>query len=184
MCAPFPGEFAPGRDSAGLRLRTTDADAMKRWMPYSAATALLLGGCANWSAVCSDCIPPKILGGGYCSPRDRWITKQTAKGCAQRDFHEMYGKRNCTSKSFEEGFEDAYVDVALGKTPVVPAVPPPTYWNAYYRSCAGSDAVQDWFDGYAAGLEASRYRGVSGFNRISSSWTDGGCGPDGQCGPQ
>ena len=109
---------------------STDADAMKRWMPISAATALLFGGCANWSAVCSDCIPPKILGGGYCSPRDRWITKQTAKSCARRDFHEMYGKRKCTSKSFEEGFEDAYVDVALGKTPAVPAVPPPTYWNA------------------------------------------------------
>ncbi|HET6423715.1 MAG TPA: hypothetical protein VFG20_08540 [Planctomycetaceae bacterium] len=156
---------------------------MKRWMPYTAATALMLGGCAGLGSACSDCVPPKTLGIGYCSPKDRWITKQTARGCAARDLKELYGKRCKRSGHFADGFEAAYVDVALGKTPAVPPVPPPTYWNAFYRSCAGEDAVQDWFDGYAAGLEASRHHGVSGFNQISSSWS-GGLGANGAaCGP-
>ncbi len=158
---------------------------MNRRIPITAATALMLGGCAVLGPKCSDCVPPKTAAVGYVSLQDRWITKQTAKSCAKRDFFNTYDKKCLPTKHFAEGFEQAYIDVALGKLPVVPAVPPSKYWNAYYRSCAGSNAVQDWFDGYTAGLDASRYHGVSQFNRIQSSWsngTDNGCptcGPNG-----
>ena len=53
-------------------------------------------------------------------------------------------------------------------------MPPRKYWTAYYRSCAGGEAVNDWFEGYRAGLNMGAQGGVSRFNRVYSSW--GGSG--------
>ncbi len=144
-----------------------------RRLHLTAATALMLGGCSLVGSRCSDCVPPKSISSCYQSWSDRWVTKNTAKGCAARDLKQFYGKECAPSKHFAEGFQEAYVDIALGKIAAVPAVPPSKYWNAYYRSCEGSLAVQDWFAGYEAGLETGAQRGVSQFNRVLSSWSDG-----------
>lgn len=156
-----------------------------RPMPLTAATALMLGGCSLVGPRCSDCIPPKTTAMSYHAFDDKMVSKGTAKKCAARDLKEFYGKSCQPSKHFADGFEQAYVDLALGKLAVVPAVPPPKYWNAYYRSCEGIPAVQDWFAGYEAGLQTGANRGVSHFNRVANSWSapaDPGCAtcsPDG-----
>lgn len=161
----------------------TEADATMRRIPMTAATALMLGGCSLVGPRCSDCVPPKSYSSYYQSFSDKLVTKGTAEGCAARDLKEFYGKECATSKHFADGFTQAYVDVALGKLAVVPAVPPSKYWNAYYRSCEGAPAVHDWFAGYEAGLQTSYERGVSQFNRVVSSWSDGSGSDGATCGP-
>lgn len=156
---------------------------MKRRIPITAATALMLGGCSLVGPRCSDCVPPKSYASWYHPLCDKLTTKGTAERCALRDLHESYDKECRKSPDFTSGFVQAYQDVALGKRPVVPAVPPSRYWHAYYRSCAGAPAVEDWFAGYEAGLESSAGRGASQFNRVVSSWSHGpkqGCST---CGP-
>lgn len=129
-----------------------------------------LVGCAATEDRCDDCLPKKSLDPSYHACPDTWITKLTAKECAERDLkqHHCGGKK--PSKHFRSGFEQAYVDLALGRRAVAPPIPPPKYWNAYYRSCEGDHAVTDWFAGYDAGLQSGQYSGVSRFNRVANSW--------------
>jgi hypothetical protein len=54
----------------------------------------------------------------------------------------------------------------MNRRPSPPIIPPPKYWNAFYRSSAGQGYVDDWFDGYDAGLDWGRQSGVCGFNEI------------------
>ncbi len=156
-----------------------------RRIPLTAATALMLGGCSLLGPRCSDCIPPKTSASCYNTFQDKMVTKGTAKQCAARDLKQFYGKSCQPSKHFADGFQEAYVDLALGKIAAVPAVPPSKYWTAYYRSCEGVPAVQDWFAGYEAGLQTGADRGVSRFNRVANSWSAptgpacATCGPGG-----
>ncbi len=168
---------------ASLDLIYSRAEPTMRRLPLTAATALMLGGCSLLGPRCSDCIPPKSMASNYYPSQDNLITKGTAKQCAARDLNEFYGKPCKPSQYFAEGFEQAYVDMALGKRPIVPAVPPPKYWNAFYRSCEGAPAVQEWFAGYEAGLQTGGERGVSRFNRIVSSWRGANAPMDTTCGP-
>lgn len=149
---------------------------MARRMVYSGLVAGLMCGCqsADCSRQCDDCLPPKSVGYGYMPKVDEYVTKKTAVGCANDDLKELGKSCGKTSKDFETGFRQAYVDLSLGRPARAPAVPPREYWTAYYRSCAGAPAVDDWFAGYQAGLEWGLRGGVSRFNRIAHL-APGGC---------
>lgn len=54
---------------------------------------------------------------------------------------------------YRRGFEQAYVDVALGSPGTMPVVPPPMYWTAGMRSPEGHARAQDWFQGYCDGVQ-------------------------------
>jgi hypothetical protein len=79
------------------------------------------------------------------------------------------------TKDYGAGFEQAFVDVALGGSGAVPAYPPRPYWELWHRSPQGHAAAQHWFDGYAAGGQrAWSYFGE--FNVVPTTAT-GDCGP-------
>lgn len=115
---------------------------------------------------CDDCLPPPIAGQVYNHTCDNLITSLTAQGCARRDLKEV--KRAChgLTADFQRGYTQAYIDLAAGRPACVPAVPPQKYWYAWHRSCAGSEAVEEWYAGYSAGLDDGVNGGVSRFNRI------------------
>lgn len=102
--------------------------------------------------------------GGQCKPDpyltlskywpflDRWTSTATAKKCARRYLLKaQLQQRRWFSKHYKAGFTQAFVDVANGESGEVPPVPPPKYWNTHYRTDAGKQCVETWFDGYRSG---------------------------------
>jgi|GEM_PF-1629043 len=119
------------------------------------------------SGACEDCLPPKVVGKVFYHKHvDKIVTKGTAKKCANRDLKEFDEVGGELTKDFRDGYQQAYVDLALGRPACVPAVPPQKYWHAWHRSCAGREAVDQWYAGYRNGLDNGLNSGVSKFNRI------------------
>lgn len=126
------------------------------------------GGCDSACATngCGACQPPRC--GGYYHYKafcDDQITRHTARHCAGQALKQFDGPYAKCSH-FRDGFSQAFEDLATGSRPIVPAVPPRRYWHAYYRSSEGRPAVDEWFAGYQAGIEAAPQSGVTDFNRI------------------
>ena len=117
---------------------------------------------------CDSCVPCRPWTCGYYPWMDYHGTEHTAQKCAFRALHQY--KQSCgrpVSHHFKNGFISAYEDLALNRRPSPPVVPPPLYWNAYYRSCAGQGHVDEWYAGYQAGLSMGSESGVSRFREIA-----------------
>lgn len=143
------------------------------------ATISLCGGCAlrqrTATVLCDDCLPPPVAGTyKYHRKIDNFLTTLTAQQCAHRDLKEVKQECGPVGTDYKDGYTQAYIDLAAGRPACVPAVPPPKYWHAWHRSCAGREAVDDWYAGYRNGLDHGVNGGVNRFNRIVSS-------PDGCC---
>jgi hypothetical protein len=140
------------------------------WSAVGAAGAGLcsLWGCSSvpWGA-CRECQPPKVPTVSYKGFCDNWVTKSTAKRCANKDLSRC---DETPSKDFREGFEQAYIDLAMGRPAIPPPVPPAKYWNAYYRSPAGCWEVEQWYAGYEAGLDWGPERGMTDAVRVGTAW--------------
>ncbi|MBS0201388.1 MAG: hypothetical protein JSS49_00705 [Planctomycetes bacterium] len=116
---------------------------------------------------CSDCTPPWVPAFKYCSFIDDLVVCETGKNCGIKALARY--RRQCRthlSSDFGAGFIQAYIDLASGRGPLPPSVPPSRYWTAYYRSCAGQPKVDEWYAGYQAGLDEGSQSGVSQFRRI------------------
>lgn len=163
------------------RQETSPCEARQRrrsrsvWLGLSAGVwAVLSSGCVA-PFDCADCSPPRSWCCTYHACTDHLLTKLTAAECARKDLKEL--ERTCGkhSRHFAAGFREAYRDLALGRLAQIPPVPPSKYWTAYYRSERGQADVDDWFAGYAAGLEWGQTSGVSRFHRVASSgWSSYG----------
>lgn len=155
---------------------------------FSIATARLETLGPQWSLSCptsggcDNCTPHRPFTHNYFPCWDDKITMHTAHLCAFRDFGTYRSECGCfLSHHFKMGFITAYEDLAMNRKPRPRIVPPPKYWNAFYRSCAGQPDVDDWFAGYDAGLEAGANSGVSRFHEITlnrngcnGGWTNSG----------
>lgn len=96
---------------------------------------------------------------------DDLVASKVARDAARQHMTQMY-KRDCwPGRDFQAGFEQAYVDVAMGSDGVVPVVPPGPYWNSCRRTESGHAAGQEWLQGYEAGASrAMQCRGQ--YNRV------------------
>ncbi len=131
------------------------------------------GGC-GLGRRCSDCTPPRVPGCKYNSCVDEFVVYRTGKSCGHRALARYRRQCDCPiSADFSAGFVQSHVDLASGRGPLPPSLPPSRYWSAYYRSCAGRPRVEDWYAGYDAGLEVGLNGGVSQFRRIDVRMT--GC---------
>jgi hypothetical protein len=95
------------------------------------------------------------------------VTCCTAQKCAKQDLKQI--KRQCGGKfsnEYKDGYTQAYIDLAFGRPPCEPPVPPPRFWHACYRACEGRPAIDEWFAGYRDGLDNGMNGSVSKFNRI------------------
>lgn len=88
----------------------------------------------------------------YWPSLDEWSTNQTAKNAAGRTlFMQQLRTLKFYGGDYKDGFTQAYVDIANGGNGECPPIPPPRYWNAFYRSQCGEQYTNQWFDGYRAG---------------------------------
>jgi hypothetical protein len=72
------------------------------------------------------------------------------------------------SDDFEDGFAQAYVDLSQNKKGVLPPVPPPRYWHAYYRAPIGRQHVYEWYAGYEMGTQEAFRAGVHTWTQVMS----------------
>ncbi len=125
------------------------------------------GGGPGLAGRCSDCIPAWVPTHKYEAFIDNIVVWQTGKRCGYRALARYRRQtRTPVTVDFAAGFVRAYVDLAQGRGPLPPSLPPSRYWSAYYRSCAGQPRVEQWYAGYNIGLEEGLQSGVSQFRRI------------------
>src|SRR5690606_37794241 len=105
----------------------------------------------------------------YCRCLDNLKTKHKARWHARADLRQMNCDADC---DFKLGFEQAYVDVALGGSGEVPGLPPQNYWKEWARTPEGHQAAQSWFAGYAAGAPQAKSR-YEPYNEVASSGQPG-----------
>ena len=136
-------------------------------VPGPAVRLTTIGQFGMRNGGCTDCVPRRAVGCWYDPWWDAEVTKFTGHQCALHAWRDW--QKQCpggASCHFKRGFFQAYEDLAMNRRPSPPVIPPSKYWNAYYRSCAGQPDVEDWFDGYDAGLEWGNGSGVSRFHEI------------------
>ncbi|MCA8996300.1 MAG: hypothetical protein KDA80_04930 [Planctomycetaceae bacterium] len=89
----------------------------------------------------------------------RWIdktkTKSNARKLAARELKKL--QRSCITCDFRYGYEQAFVDIALGACGDVPPLPPALYWKEENRTAFGHQRAQEWFAGYAAGSSRAKH---------------------------
>lgn len=125
-----------------------------------------LVGCSAGPWRCSDCVPPRVHAPKYIACVDDLVVKNTGRTCGRKALARYRKECGKVSSDFSAGFVQAHVDLAEGRVPTPPPVPPSRYWAAYYRSCAGKPRVEEWYAGYEAGLDVGLQSGVSQFRRV------------------
>ncbi|MCA9004452.1 MAG: hypothetical protein KDA70_04195 [Planctomycetaceae bacterium] len=119
------------------------------------------------------CSPhPYYAPDGYQADLDKFVVKHAAKKCARESLKTI--SCNCKdkpSKSFRKGYQQAYVDIAMGDSGEVPPVPPEEYWAAHYRTPEGYLEIQEWFTGYKLGAEHALAGGRYDYNEIASPYS-------------
>ena len=110
--------------------------------------------CPNGSKACK---PRKYWApGGYNYEFDEKIMTEAARRCSSRELACL--ERQCgrwLGADFRCGYQQAYIDVALGSNGEIPYIPPKKYWRASERSAEGRGKAQEWFAGYQAGAQAA-----------------------------
>lgn len=131
------------------------------------------GGCHGWC-----CFGRHAK---YSRCWDGLLTRREARSLAQKDLRKLDNDQHL-SCDFRLGYEQAYVDVALGACGEIPPLPPANYWNVCARTPEGHARAQQWFAGYAAGVPPAKAV-YDPFNRVATSEGSGygwnGCPPAG-----
>ena len=98
---------------------------------------------------------------------DRKATQHAAIRSANQALRRCYGDQ--VGHDFRQGFQQAFMDIANGGSGAVPAVPPPRYWSAPYRTLWGHEKADEWFDGYDAGGDAAGQGILNDSRSVASS---------------
>ncbi len=109
---------------------------------------LAISGCQN---PCPLTRPHQWL--CYNRTIDDFLASKTAREVARLHLTQLYSKQCRPTCDFQAGFEQAYVDVALGADGTAPAMPPSPYWMNCARTAEGHQRAEEWLSGYTAGAE-------------------------------
>lgn len=141
---------------------------------YNATECVTDNGCGEAECEKGSCKPqPYFTFNKYCPWFDEWHTTSTAKRCANRILlKQQWQTLKLMPADYRKGFRQAFVDVAHGSDGELPAVPPPVYWNAHFRSDSGQQKAEYWFSGYRAGAAMAAVQ-LAPMKRIAASydWT-------------
>ena len=143
--------------------------------------------CAYWNDGPCDGYRPWYHCGSPDGIRDRKAVQHASISGANQALSEQFN--GDVSRDFKFGFQQAFLDIANGGSGALPAVPPPRYWTAPYRTTWGHNKAFDWFEGYEAGANAAKccslreaqsvptsvYRGSG--NQVSVGLDGGGVAP-------
>jgi hypothetical protein len=92
----------------------------------------------------------------YCDLIDRIRVRHSAEHAAAKALRETHGRFSHLSCHYEQGFEQAYIDLAEGGDGSLPAIAPERYWHCTYRSPSGQALADEWFAGYEAGVASAQ----------------------------
>lgn len=108
-------------------------------------------------ATCKPVCPPGYLTfSKYWPGLDEWSTTHVAKSAANRQiWSQQLRSLRLLSSHYKDGYRQAFIDIANGGSGDCPPVPPPRYWNTFYRSACGEKFAEQWFNGYRAGAAAA-----------------------------
>jgi hypothetical protein len=136
--------------------------------------SVINNGCGEVECEKGMCKPqPYLTFNKYRPWFDEWHTTATAKRCANRILlRQQWQLLKLMPADYKKGFRQAFIDVAYGSDGELPAVPPPVYWNAHFRSDAGQRKAECWFTGYRAGSAMAAVQ-LAPMKRIAASydWT-------------
>lgn len=89
-------------------------------------------------------------GSAYSRCYDERVARCRAE---QRGFVAVNKCYPSADSDFQQGFVQAYVDIALGGNGDVPPIPPERYWKTCERDPEGYCEADHWFAGYSAGAQ-------------------------------
>jgi hypothetical protein len=133
---------------------------------------LIIAGCSSGGpGGCGPCVCVEC--GCYCRRLDDLHTACVARHCA---WHAL-GSCGGATADYRDGFTQAYVDIALGKTGSPPPIPPQRYWSVCFRSPWGGRRAEEWYAGYQDGVASARNWCGGTCNRVPSSGAVYSLGP-------
>jgi hypothetical protein len=92
---------------------------------------------------------------------------------AWREARRLLPSGTATTRDYADGFRAGYYAVSTGGSSCPPIVPPPKYFAASYQSTQGQCQVNQWYQGYQAGVIAADRDGRSLWTTVP---TQGGPG--------
>jgi hypothetical protein len=128
----------------------------------------------NCLPACRGCNPlgPRLrpFGNRYSNGADDFFSRYAATMQANEALRELRREtRQQFTAEFDDGFRQAYIDMATGGSGDVPVVPPRRYWNRHYRSAAGHGLVQEWFEGYRTAANEIHAVGTFESNTVAAA---------------
>ncbi len=103
----------------------------------------------------------------YSRFHDNMLTRHDARKLACRELHANKCP-GCVGCDYRKGYEQAFIDVSLGATGDVPALPPANFWTNCARTPGGHEKARDWFQGYADGAIAAKAI-YEPYNKVAAS---------------
>jgi hypothetical protein len=100
--------------------------------------------------------------------RDHWDGELASMARAAMREHSAGDPQLC-EHDYSEGWVAGYENILRGGNGDPPLVPPTEYMDPFTRRPSQSNRVNCWHDGYLAGAEAARQRGVAGYAKIPGS---------------
>ncbi|MCA9196031.1 MAG: hypothetical protein KDA87_00775 [Planctomycetales bacterium] len=115
--------------------------------------------------VCVGCTPMQLayrtMYGelhGYPRVTDGRLANQQYKRWAKQEWNQLATQSGGTySSDYGSGFIQGFVDqVYAGGEADPPPVPPRRFWRVGYRNVRGTQAVEDWYNGFSHGAKVAR----------------------------
>lgn len=106
---------------------------------------------------------------GQSAHADDRTVRRTAKTSARAALKKFDREsRRPLSDDFEDGFEQAFIDVSHGCCATVAPALPGKYAKECYRTPSGQIPMQEWLEGYRVGVEIARFQGLGSFAEVAT----------------
>lgn len=119
-----------------------------------------LTGCSMTSTACKSLSDPECIDEFMIGYRNRAMAEK-AWHCRR---HNLCDKRH--AREYKDGFIQGYMEVATGGNPCIPAIAPSAYAGWEYQCADGHNAINAWFQGFPAGIQAAEEDGVGHWQAI------------------
>jgi hypothetical protein len=107
----------------------------------------------------------------FCNPIDQCRSHKQHYALAIRSWKVIECQQpDMFSTDYERGYKDGFADyLDYGGNGTPPPIPPREYWKIGYRTPAGHQAIQDWFDGFRHGSAEAQASGLRDYATVPSS---------------
>lgn len=149
--------------------------------PFAKNKAKCGSSCAKSGKECkkceSECPPPNDCRcyeptNHYSLALDDFCTSCKGRRKARKSLKPCSDLNQKLSCDFKAGYQQGFVDVAKGYSGKTPPIAPPKYWKHHYRSEKGRWRAEQWFEGYASGVESAYAEGLNQSRHVAASQVD------------